>query len=86
MKVYEFLRGDNIIELLNFILEQEQGNSNQELTSLIAKSYNRVKENDTNLSYSELNNEERIIGLRRIFVPAIEGFEGKSVFSSGEIF
>lgn len=27
MKIYEFLRGDNIIELLNFILEKEQGNS-----------------------------------------------------------
>lgn len=86
MKVYEFLRGDNIIELLNFILEKEQGNSNKELGYLIAKSYNSDKKNETNLSYSDLNNEEMIIGIKRLFAPITEDFESESVFSSGELF
>src|SRR5690625_2160848 len=86
MKVYEFLRGDNIIELLNFILEREQDNSNKELGSLIVKSYNSDKKNETNLDYSELDNEEKIIGIKRLFVPITENFESESVFSSGELF
>jgi len=86
MKVYEFLRGENIIELLNFILEKEQGNSNEELGSLIEKSYNGDKNNETNLSYSDLNNEEKIIGIKRLFAPITEDFESTSVFSSGELF
>lgn len=86
MKVYEFLRGENIIELLNFILEKEQGNSNKELGYLIEKSYNSDKKNETNLSYSDLNNEEKIIGIKRLFVPITEDYEIESVFSNGEIF
>src|SRR5690625_3930823 len=86
MKVYEFLRGENIIELLNFILEKEQGNSNEELGSLIEKSYNGDKNNETNLSYLDLNNEEKIIGIKRLFAPITEDFESTSVFSSGELF
>ena len=86
MKVYEFLRGDNIAELFNFILESEQNNSNKDLGTLIVKSYFSDKKNETNLDYSNLDNEEKIIGIKRLFVPITENFEVESIFSSGELF
>ena len=86
MKVYEFLRGDNINELLSFILEKEKDSASEELGHLIARSYNHDKENESHLSYLDLHDEEKNVGIRRLFVPIGEDFGSKSVFSNGEIF
>lgn len=86
MKIYDFLRGDSIEELLNFIAARKQGESNKELEHLIATSFYFDKDMGTALNYVDLTNEEILIGIRRIFVPENEGFEGESVFSIGEMF
>jgi|SRR5699024_10824721 len=86
MKVYEFLRSENINELLNFIQMKEMNNDRKELEDLIAASYNYDKEKEEHLSYSELTEEEKIIGIRKLFVPITREYGSESVFSSGEIF
>src|SRR5699024_3635774 len=86
MKVYEFLRGENINELLSFILEKENDIGSENMQHLITRSYNYDKEKENHLSYLDLNDEEKKIGIRRIFVPVDGIFENKSIFSDSEIF
>lgn len=86
MKVYEFLRGENINELLDFIQMREMNKDRKELEHLIAASYNYGKEKEEHLSYSELTEEEKTIGIRKVFVPITREYESESVFSNGEIF
>src|SRR5699024_6665797 len=84
MNVYEFLRGESIDELLRFILEKEQKIGN--IQYLITESYNFGKETEKHLNYLDLNNEEKAIGIRRLFVPVDGFFEKELVFSNGDIF
>src|SRR5690625_6880653 len=86
MKVYEFLRGDNINELLNFILKQEKDSTSEDLGYLIANSYNYHEVKTSHLNYADLNNEKKIVSLTRLFTPINGSFESESVFSSGYIF
>lgn len=86
MKVYEFLRGDNINELLRFILEKTKDNDIKEMEYLIAASYNYDREKEDHLRYLDLDDEEKIVGIRRIFVPINENFRRDSVFSNSEVF
>src|SRR5699024_7846457 len=64
MKVYEFLRGDNINELLNFILKQEKDSTSEDLGYLIANSYNYHEVKTSHLNYADLNNERKLLVLR----------------------
>lgn len=85
MKIYDFLRGDNISELLNFILAR--GKVSKGIGFLIEASYDYRKGSDDYLDYSKLSMEERIKGLKKVFVPVNEvSFEKALVFSNGEIF
>lgn len=86
MKVYEFLRGENINELLSFILEKEKDIGSEKMQHLITRSYNYDKEKENHLSYLDLNDEEKNIGIRRLFVPVDGIFENESIFSDREIF
>src|SRR5699024_11173985 len=86
MKVYEFLRSENINELLNYIQMKEMNNDRNELEDLIAASYNYDKEKEEHLSYSELTEGEKITGIRKLFVPITKEYGSESVFSSDEIF
>src|SRR5690625_2927584 len=86
MKVYEFLRGDNIKELLDFILEKNEDDFNEGLGNLILKSYCIDKEVEKKKRFSDLDENEKLIGLKRIFSPINEGHGSKPVFGSGDIF
>src|SRR5699024_2133989 len=82
IKIYEFSRGENIKELLNYILDQEDRSLNKNLGDLIEKSFNYGKSQEKHKTYSELSEHEMIIGLKRLFVPNDKEYERESVFAS----
>lgn len=86
MKIYEFLRGENVQELLDYILNRGDGSLSTNLRTLITKSYNYENAEDEVKSYLDLEVEDMIIGLKRLFIPLDLGYKRKSVFESYEIF
>lgn len=86
MKIYDFLRGENIRELLNYILTEEDGNLNKNLGHLISASFNFDKPETENKTYMDLNEQDIILGLRRLFVPVDPEYRRISVFENNEAF
>lgn len=84
LKFYNIQRGDSIEELFYFINSANRESDAEGIDRLIETSFNYNLEDK--ITYKDMDYNQRIEGLRRVFIPLADEFNKISVFSEFEVF